>query len=125
MERNPYRMGDVMTHAVVAVGRKALFEDILERMEKWQVSGLPVLEGDGRVIGPVSEAELLSKEVFRGRDAVRTTRLRSVPEPAKAEAVTRLPSRDTFRLRGRPVHVMSRAGHEEGPDRPCVQRPLP
>ncbi|WP_442813885.1 CBS domain-containing protein [Streptomyces sp. NBC_01558] len=48
MERNPYRVGDVMTHAVVAVGRKALFEDILERMEKWQVSGLPVLEGDGR-----------------------------------------------------------------------------
>ncbi|MER7980107.1 CBS domain-containing protein [Streptomyces sp. NPDC095817] len=88
MERNPYRVGDVMTHAVVAVGRKALFEDILERMEKWQVSGLPVLEGDGRVIGLVSEADLLSKEVFRGRDADRLTRLRSVPELAKAEAVS-------------------------------------
>ncbi|MCX4913141.1 CBS domain-containing protein [Streptomyces sp. NBC_00687] len=88
MERNPYRVGDVMTHAVVAVGRKALFKDILERMEKWQVSGLPVLEGDGRVIGLVSEADLLSKEVFRGRDADRLTRLRSVPELAKAEAVS-------------------------------------
>lgn len=88
MERNPYRVGDVMTHAVVAVGRKALFKDILERMEKWQVSGLPVLEGDGRVIGLVSEADLLSKEVFRGRDADRLARLRSVPELAKAEAVS-------------------------------------
>ncbi|MFG2447967.1 CBS domain-containing protein [Streptomyces sp. NPDC048512] len=88
MERNPYRVGDVMTHAVVAVGRKALFKDILERMEKWQVSGLPVLEGDGRVIGLVSEADLLSKEALRGRDADRMTRLRSVPELAKAEAVS-------------------------------------
>lgn len=35
MESSPHRVSDVMTHAVVAVGRKALFKDIVERMEEW------------------------------------------------------------------------------------------
>lgn len=61
----PHRVRDVMTRAVVAVGRRALFKDIVERMRQWQVSALPVLAGDGRVIGVVSEADLLPKEEFR------------------------------------------------------------
>lgn len=61
-----------MTRAAVAVGRKAVFKDVVERMEQWQVSALPVLEGDGRVIGVVSEAGLLPKEEFR--TATRTGR---------------------------------------------------
>lgn len=51
MESSPHRVDDVMTRATVAVGRNALFKDIVERMERWKVSALPVLEGDGRVIG--------------------------------------------------------------------------
>ncbi|MGW3466809.1 CBS domain-containing protein, partial [Streptomyces olivaceoviridis] len=65
MESNPHRVSDVMTRAVVAVSRKARFKDIVERMEEWKVSALPVLEGDGRVIGVVSEADLLPKEALR------------------------------------------------------------
>lgn len=34
-------------------------------MEQWKVSALPVLEGEGRVIGVVSEADLLPKEEYR------------------------------------------------------------
>ncbi|MGW2702735.1 CBS domain-containing protein [Streptomyces sp. NPDC001340] len=77
-----------MTRAVVAVGRKALFKDIVERLEQWQVSALPVLEGDGRVIGLVSEADLLLKEEFRDSDPDRFTQLRQLPDLAKAGAVT-------------------------------------
>ncbi|MEU1707061.1 CBS domain-containing protein [Streptomyces sp. NPDC005706] len=88
MAGSPYRVGDVMTRAVVAVGRKAPFKDIVERMEQWKVSALPVLEGDGRVIGVVSEADLLPKEEFRDSDPDRRTQLRRLPDMAKAGAVS-------------------------------------
>ncbi|MFF8476416.1 CBS domain-containing protein [Streptomyces sp. NPDC015414] len=88
MAGSPFRVNDVMTRAVVAVGRKALFKDIVERMEQWKVSALPVLEGDGRVIGLVSEADLLPKEEFRDSDPDRRTQLRRLPDLAKAGAVT-------------------------------------
>ncbi|MFF7969881.1 CBS domain-containing protein [Streptomyces sp. NPDC007905] len=88
MRRSPHRVSDVMTHAAVAVGRGALFKDIVERMEQWQVSALPVLEGDGRVIGLVSEADLLPKEEFRDSDPDRLTQLRRLSDLAKAGALT-------------------------------------
>jgi CBS-domain-containing membrane protein len=88
METTPHRVGDVMTRAVVAVGREARFKDVVERMEQWQVSALPVLEGDGRVIGVVSEADLLPKEEFRGSDPDRFTQRGRLADLAKAGAVT-------------------------------------
>ncbi|MFJ6562521.1 CBS domain-containing protein [Streptomyces sp. NPDC091412] len=87
MHGSPHQVGDVMTRAVVAVGRKALFKDIVERMDQWKVSALPVLEGDGRVIGVVSEADLLPKEEFRDSDPDRFTQLRRLTDLAKAGAV--------------------------------------
>ncbi|MZG16064.1 CBS domain-containing protein, partial [Streptomyces sp. SID5914] len=54
-----------MTHTAVAVGPQAPFKDIIALMDQWKVSALPVLEGEGRVIGLVSEADLLPKEEFR------------------------------------------------------------
>ncbi|MFI1289941.1 CBS domain-containing protein [Streptomyces sp. NPDC020792] len=88
MHSSPHQVGDVMTRAVVAVGREAPFKDIVERMEQWKVSALPVLEGDGRVIGVVSEADLLPKEEFRDSDPDPCTQLRRLSDLAKAGAVS-------------------------------------
>ncbi|MEU4148914.1 CBS domain-containing protein [Streptomyces sp. NPDC026659] len=77
-----------MTRAVVAVGSGTLFRDVVERMEQWKVGALPVLEGDGRVIGVVSEADLLPKEEFRDGEPDRLTQLRRMADLAKAGAVT-------------------------------------
>ncbi|BET46581.1 hypothetical protein RGQ21_15630 [Kitasatospora aureofaciens] len=52
---SPRVVSDVMTHTVVAVGRDAPFKDIVTLMQQWKVSALPVLAGEGRVIGVVSE----------------------------------------------------------------------
>ncbi|MEV6702244.1 CBS domain-containing protein [Streptomyces sp. NPDC051453] len=87
MDTSPHLVSDVMTRAVVAVGRKALFKDLVERMERWKVSAVPVLEGDGRVIGVVSEADLLPKEGFRDIDPDRVTQLHRLTDMAKAGAV--------------------------------------
>ncbi|MEV6202941.1 CBS domain-containing protein [Streptomyces sp. NPDC051771] len=61
-------VSDVMTHTAVAIGRDASYKEIVALMDEWKVSALPVLEGEGRVVGVVSEADLLAKEAFRGTD---------------------------------------------------------
>ncbi|MFE3107263.1 CBS domain-containing protein [Kitasatospora indigofera] len=60
MTRQWNTVGEVMTHAVVAVGRDATFREVLDTLQRWKVSAVPVLAGDGRVIGVVSEADLLT-----------------------------------------------------------------
>ncbi|MGW3565928.1 CBS domain-containing protein [Streptomyces sp. NPDC000941] len=88
MHRTSHIVSDVMTHTVVAVGREAPFKEIVKTLEQWKVSALPVLEGEGRVIGVVSEADLLPKEEFRDSDPTRLGQLRDLPDIVKAGAVT-------------------------------------
>ncbi|MCK1819404.1 CBS domain-containing protein [Streptomyces sp. XM83C] len=82
MPESPYTVSDVMTHTVVAVGSKASFKEIVALMDEWKVSALPVLAGEGRVVGVVSEADLLPKEEFRDTDQG------DMAERIKAEALT-------------------------------------
>ncbi|MFD8307556.1 CBS domain-containing protein [Streptomyces sp. NPDC059690] len=65
MPESPYTVSDVMTQTVIAVGRDASFKEIVGLIDQWKVSALPVLVGEGRVVGVVSEADLLPKEEFR------------------------------------------------------------
>lgn len=88
MPDTPHIVSDVMTLPVVAVGRDARFKEIVRAMGEWKVSAVPVLEGDGRVIGVVSEADLLPKEEFRDRDLPRSEQIRRLSDLAKAGAVT-------------------------------------
>ncbi|QDQ16074.1 CBS domain-containing protein [Streptomyces spectabilis] len=77
-----------MTHTTIAIGRDASFKEVVELIEQWHVSALPVLEGEGRVIGVVSEADLLPKEELRDADPTRYDVLRRLSDMAKAGAVT-------------------------------------
>ncbi|KND28627.1 CBS domain-containing protein [Streptomyces acidiscabies] len=88
MDAGPYTVSDVMTHTVVAVGRETLFKDVVTLMERWKVAAVPVLEGDGRVIGVVSEADLLPKEEFRESDPDRAVQQERLADLAKAGALT-------------------------------------
>lgn len=88
MHGTPHIVSDVMTHTVAAIGRGARFKEIVQMMQEWKVSALPVMEGEGRVVGVVSEADLLPKEEFRDSDPDRYTQLRRLSDLAKAGAVT-------------------------------------
>ncbi|MEU5541945.1 CBS domain-containing protein [Streptomyces sioyaensis] len=88
MLNTPHIVSDVMTTTVAAVDRAARFKEIIETMERWQVSALPVLSAEGRVVGVVSEADLLPKEEFRESDPDRLEQLRRVDDVRRAEAVT-------------------------------------
>lgn len=71
------RVRDVMTTRVVAVRRNTSFKDIAGMLAEHRVSAFPVLDEDGRVVGVVSEADLLTKEALAaalGSQAVRLGR---------------------------------------------------
>ncbi len=53
---------DVMTSRVVAVRSDASFKDMVAKMRESRISAFPVVDGSGRVIGVVSEADFLNKE---------------------------------------------------------------
>ncbi|WP_328494697.1 CBS domain-containing protein [Streptomyces sp. NBC_00414] len=85
---SPHTVSDVMTHTVVAVGREAPFKEIVELLGQWKVSAVPVLAGEGRVIGVVSEADLLPKGEFRDVDDQVADRDGDPAERSKALGLT-------------------------------------
>jgi CBS-domain-containing membrane protein len=85
---------DVMTTRVVAVRKDASFKDIVALLTEHRVSAFPVVDDEGKAIGVVSEADLLSKEALvatLGGQAVRLSRSAVALDPGeftKAAAVT-------------------------------------
>jgi CBS-domain-containing membrane protein len=55
---------DVMTTHVVAVRKRATFKDMAVRLREQRVSAFPVVDDDNKVIGLVSEADMLAKEAL-------------------------------------------------------------
>jgi CBS-domain-containing membrane protein len=60
---------DVMTDRVVAVRLDASFKEMAARLRQYRVSAFPVVDENRRVIGVVSEADLLAKEALAGEQA--------------------------------------------------------
>jgi CBS-domain-containing membrane protein len=61
---------DVMTGEVVAVRRDASFKEMAARLRQYRVSAFPVIDENHRVIGVVSEADLLAKEALADEHAI-------------------------------------------------------
>lgn len=55
---------DVMTTQVVTVPVNATFKDIVTQLRAHRVSAFPVIDEDNKVVGVVSEADLLTKEAL-------------------------------------------------------------
>jgi CBS domain-containing protein len=58
---------DVMSTHIYAVREGASFKEIATRLHELRVSAFPVIDLDDRVIGVVSEADLLPKEALEGQ----------------------------------------------------------
>jgi len=82
---------EVMTSHVVAVTKDASFRDIAAMLRQHRVSAFPVVDADGKVIGVVSEADMLPKEALLAAPGVRVP-AGAATEPhndfAKAAGVT-------------------------------------
>jgi len=66
------RVRDVMTTRVVAVRQDVTFKEIAALLTGYRVSAFPVLDENDKVIGVVSEADLLSREALVAAIGART-----------------------------------------------------
>jgi CBS domain-containing protein len=55
---------DVMTNHVVAVRLNATYKEMAARLREFRVSAFPVLDEHNKVVGVVSEADMLAKEAL-------------------------------------------------------------
>ena len=62
MGESTVRVGDVMTHDVVSVTPGTPLKDVAAALVERGISGLPVCDPDGAVVGVLSEADLLVKQ---------------------------------------------------------------
>lgn len=60
------KVRDVMTSEVISVRPETPFKTMIERLVQSDVSGLPVLDDSGGLVGIVTEADLASKEAYGG-----------------------------------------------------------
>ncbi len=61
------KVRDVMTTPAITVGPDTPFAEIVDRLLSNDISGLPVVDDDGRLVGIVTEADLVSKEAYDHR----------------------------------------------------------
>ncbi|MFD0368007.1 CBS domain-containing protein [Streptomyces sp. NPDC127114] len=120
--KHPRTVDDVMTHAVISARLDAPVKEIVRSMRRWGVSAVPVLSAEGRVVGVVSEADILGKVPGENQDSVRSVTAGSlmsapavtVPRGATIAGAARLMGRGSLKRLpvvdegGRPVGVVSR-----------------
>jgi CBS domain-containing protein len=129
---------DLMTTPVVTVQPTTPFKEIVARLAQHKISAVPVVDHDQRVLGMVSEADLLLKEEFpepdkpiplfwtkrarldrakaaaaMARDLMTVAVVSIAPEATAAQAARRMHTAGVKRLpvveRGRLVGIVSRA----------------
>jgi CBS domain-containing protein len=79
---------DVMTTQVLSVRPAASFKEMVVKMRRSRVSALPVVDSEGRVIGVVSEADMLNKQADLDTGAGTLSDLLRFGEREKADGVT-------------------------------------
>lgn len=78
---------DIMTTHVIWVRKEASFREMAAALREHRVSAFPVLDDDGKVIGVVSEADMLTKEALGLEPAGRVTGVLHHKEQQKARGV--------------------------------------
>jgi CBS domain-containing protein len=78
---------DVMTTRVIWVKKDATFREMATALHEHRVSAFPVVDDDGKVIGVVSEADMLNKEALDDEPGVISGILHR-RDQAKARGVT-------------------------------------
>ena len=79
---------DVMTTSVVAVRKDASFKEMAAMLGSRRISAFPVVDDAGRVVGVVSEGDLLVKVAVQADGASLLAALRHIREDEKATGIT-------------------------------------
>jgi CBS domain-containing protein len=91
---------DIMTRDVITVSPTTRVKNLAMLLIKNQISGAPVAGKDGKIIGVVSEADIVAK---KGKDvkAIMSTNIISVTEDTAVEDIAKLMT--THRIKRLPV----------------------
>ena len=80
---------DIMTRDIITVKPKMTVKQLAMLLIKNQISGAPVAAEDGKIIGVVSEADILTKKA-RQVKGIMSTKVVSVNEETSVEEIARL-----------------------------------
>jgi hypothetical protein len=83
-----HEVRDVMSTEPVTVTRLTPFKDLVELFSSRRISAAPVLDSRNRVVGVVSQTDLLPKEAFRDHEPSRREQLLHLEEMLKAGGTT-------------------------------------
>lgn len=61
-------VGEVMTCEVVEARRETPFKDVVRLLDRHRISGLPVVDEDDKVVGVISETDLIHRQAGRSPD---------------------------------------------------------
>ncbi len=106
-----------MTRRVVTVSAETTFKEAVRLLERNRVSGLPVVDSSGKLVGIVSEADLLNKAEKREPDAyiLESRRHRLDQSRAGAVDVASAMTRDVVSVRpDSPIALAAREMHTRG-----------
>ena len=80
---------DIMTRDIITVSPTMKVKDLAMTLIKNQISGAPVAAKNGKILGVVSEADIISK---KGKDvkSIMSAKVISVGEDASVEEIARL-----------------------------------
>jgi CBS domain-containing protein len=113
MDENPMTAKDIMTSDVITLSPAATVKEAANLLTRQQISGAPVLDGRGRIVGILSEADIVTKRGRRVKE-IMTQMVCSVAEDTSIEEIaTAMTARKISRVpvvRGkRLVGIVSRA----------------
>ena len=80
---------DIMTPNVVTVTPGASIQEAARQLSDYHISGMPVIDGDGRVIGVVSEADIITK-TGATVERIMSRRVVSVQEDTPVDEIAQL-----------------------------------
>jgi CBS domain-containing protein len=85
--RHEKRVHDVMTSFVVTVSSEASLARAARLMNQYHITGLPAVDADGRVVGVISQTDLL-REAMDDRPGPQSWRYRKVADAMTRPALT-------------------------------------
>ena len=112
-----FTVSEVMTRDVITASPETTFKEVVRMLEENRVSGLPVVDRSGLLVGVISEADLLNKAEKREPDAyvLESRRHRLDRSRASALDAAAAMSRDVVTVRpDAPIALAAREMHARG-----------
>ncbi len=81
-------VAEVMSDRVIAVHENAEFSEIVDAMRRFHIASLPVIDAHDRVIGLISEDDVLAKEADQGHRSRLLGRFRRRNGPSRTAGTT-------------------------------------